>query len=133
MNRRIYEATFLKAQSTAIECYEKCIRVLKGQYSGEDPVEELTRQLANLKNAEDMLSLMKLRFQDDAVNFQQIQAEPQWRTLMERIVNIERHLAPPPDDQVALEKDDLSARSTSFRESQGGKLPYKVRVPEEEE
>ena len=133
MNRRIYEAAFLKAQSTAIESYEKCIRVLKGQYSGEDPVEELTRQLANLKNAEDMLSLMKLRFQDDVVNFQQAQTDPQWTTLMDKIVDIERHVAPPPGDPVTLEKDDLSARSSSFRESQGGKLPYKVHVPEEEE
>ena len=124
MNRKLYETVYLRFQSKALEHYEEAIALLSGKKRPENIADVLEYHILELKHAEDGISLLQLRFQEDVLK-SDTEPEPVywWKSIVEKLEAIEKNTAPPPPKPVTLSASDLAIRSSSFRESQRAKPP----------
>ena len=118
MNRRAYEALYLRLKAKAIEHQNIVLELLENPIVAgpeADLIDTLETHLLKQGEYEGALILLSSRFEPLVVEAQKIPRDNQrWAHLLEKIDAIANHFKPP---AASLSKEDLAARSTAFRES----------------
>jgi hypothetical protein len=124
MNKRAYEALYLRLKAKALEHQNIILELLENPTLGPgrtDLIDALEDHLLKLGEYEGALLLLANRFQSIMVEAQKFPRDDQrWAHLLEKIDAIAHHLKPP---AVSLSEEDLSARSSAFRNSIGAPPP----------
>jgi len=127
MNKRAYEALYLRLKAKALEHQNTVLELLENSNVGPghtEIIEELEHHLLKLGEYEGAVMLLGNRFQPIITEALKFPAEDQrWAHLLEKIDAIAHHLKPP---GASLSKEDLAARSTAFRESAQMAPPVKA-------
>jgi len=127
MNKRSYEALYLRIKSKAVEHQAILFELFENANlaPGHTQVlDELEYHLLKMSEFEGALILLQERFLNELLEAQKEPSETKnWEHLLEKVSAIAEQVKPP---AVALSSEELSTRSVSFRESAGTPPPITV-------